>query len=133
MFRLLAGKKLKDKVRVQELSKRFNMMSINQMACYHVLVETYNIIHYGSSKKIRDKIVSSCEYSRSLTVPLFRKSSCRSFSYYASRLWNTLPADIRAKGMCKEKSNQRVEETKKLNSFKRDIKQWIFNGGVPFR
>ena len=56
MFRLLAGKKLIDKVRIEELSKRFSMMSINQMACNHVLVETYNIIHSGASEKIRENL-----------------------------------------------------------------------------
>ena len=131
MLRLLAGKKLLDKVRVEELAKRFNMMSMFQMASYHVLVETYNILNFSSSVKIKEKITPTSQYSRSLTVPLFRKSSCRSFTYYASRLWNTLPMNIRNRAMSKD--NIPAEETKRLNSFKKDIKKWICDGGVPFR
>ena len=87
MLRLLAGKRPADKVRIEDLSRKFNMMSMNQMASYHVLMETYNAINLGSSEKIRDKLLPSTT-SRYLTVPLFKKSSCRSFSYFASRLWN---------------------------------------------
>ena len=131
MFRLLAGKKPSDRVRVEDLSKKFNMMSMNQMASYHVLVETFNIMNFGSSEKIRQKLTPASTYSRSLTVPLFKKTSCRSFSFYASRLWNTLPMDIttRALSQCTDKSDQ----TKRLNTFKREVKRWILDGGVPFK
>ena len=64
-------------------------------------------------------------------VPLFRKAACRSFSYYASRLWNSLPVNISAKA--REPVNGKSEETQKLMSFKREIKRWILNGGVPFK
>ena len=74
MFRLLAGKKPSDRVRVEDLSKKFNMMSMNQMASYHVLVETFNIMNFGSSEKIRQKLTPASTYSRSLTVPLFKKN-----------------------------------------------------------
>ena len=109
------------------------MMSMNQMACYHVLVETYNALNFGSSVKIREKIRPASEHSNHLTVPLIRKTSCRSFTYYASRLWNILPVEIRTRAMSKESLNISAEETKRLNCFKKDIKKWIWNGGVPFR
>ena len=47
MLRLLAGKRPVDRVRVEELAKKFDMMSMNQMATYHVLMETYNILNNG--------------------------------------------------------------------------------------
>ena len=131
MFRLLAGKRPADKVRVEELSRQFGMMSMNQMASYHVLLETFNIMNFGSSEKIRDKLTPASIHSRCLTVPLFRKAACRSFSYYASRLWNSLPVNISAKA--REQMNDKSEETQKLMSFKREIKRWILNGGVPFK
>ena len=96
MLRLLAGKKPADKVKVEDLAGQFGIMSMNQMATYHVLLETYNIMNFGSSEKIRDKLTPANSHSRYLTVPLFRKSACRSF-----RLWNTLPTDMGAKAMRK--------------------------------
>ena len=80
--------------------------------------------------------------SSHLRVPLFRRESCRSFTFYAARLWNTLPLNIRIKGMPKSGLDQKSEITR-LNSFKSDIKDWILgnqsiNGvtklpGIPFR
>ena len=40
MLRLLAGKKPADKIRIEDLAKEFKVMSMNQMASYHVLIET---------------------------------------------------------------------------------------------
>ena len=139
MLRLLSGKKLKDKVRVEKLARDFNQMSMNQMSCYHVLVETYNIINFGSSKKIRDKLLSPNPNSSHLRVPLVKKNTCRSFSFYAARLWNILPLSIRTKAM--PKSEQVKSEKARLAWFKAEIKNWILgnkNGvatlpGVPFR
>ena len=133
MFRLLAGKKSTDRVRVEDLAKQCNMMSMNQMASYHVLLETYNALNHGSSEKIRDKLKPTSEHSRNLTVPLFKKSSCRSFCFFSSRLWNTLPSDIKTRALSKESYTDKEVHSKKLCAFKRDIKKWILDGGVPFR
>ena len=133
MFRLLAGKKPSDKVKVEDLARQFGIMSMNQMATYHVLLETYKIMNFGSSEKIRDKLTPANSHSRHLTVPLFKKSTCRSFSFYSSRLWNTLPTDMGAKAMRKNSITDKQEESRKLHSFKREVKSWILNGGVPFR
>ena len=104
MFRLLSGKKLKDKVRFEKIAIEFNLMSMNQMACYHVLIETYNIINFGASQKIREKLLPRNPNSSHLRVPLFKKESCRSFSFYAARLWNIMPLVIRLNGMSKSDS-----------------------------
>ena len=133
MLRLLAGKRPADKVRIEDLSRKFNMMSMNQMASYHVLMETYNAINLGSSGKIRDKLLPSTTTGRYLTVPLFKKSSCRSFSYFASRLWNQLPLEISTKAKTMEPMNDKSCEARIRTTFKREIKRWILNGGVPFR
>ena len=132
MFRLLAGKKQVDKIRVDVIAQSLKLMSINQISCYHLLIETYNILNYGSSEKIRQKLTPGSATSRYLKVPLFKKSSCRSFSYYASRLWNTLPSEIRVTAMSKENINN-IKQARRLNSFKQDVKNWILNGGVPFK
>ena len=130
MFRLLSGKKLKDKVRFEKIAIEFNLMSMNQMASYHVLIETYNAINLGSSEKIKAKLIPANAHSRYLRVPLFKKSSCRSFSYFASRLWNSLPMNISMDA--KKATNNKSDEVRKKNVFKKDIKKWILEG-VPFR
>ena len=134
MFRLLAGKSLLDKVCVEDLGKKFNMMSINQMACYHTLTETFNIINYGASEKIQSKLLPKSDKSTNLTIPLFKKSSCRGFSYFASRLWNQLPVGIRMKAMPTAfVKNDAKGEKLRQNNFKKEVKIWIWNGGVPFK
>ena len=74
-------------------------------------------------------------HSKSLRVPLVKKTSCRGFGYYAARLWNKLPAKIRISAM-NVKSNQKS----RLLSFQKSIKDWILGdpvkgikGGVPFQ
>ena len=34
---------------MSNLRKSIKMFSVNQMVCYHVLLEAYNVINYGSS------------------------------------------------------------------------------------
>ena len=91
LFRLLDGKSKKDKVNVERIAKKFELMSINQMTCYHILMETYKIIHFGASEKLKKKLLPNSEHSKSLKVPLVTKASCRGFTYYAAKLWNSLP------------------------------------------
>ena len=133
LFRLLAGKKLQDKVRVESLGKQFGIMSINQMTSYHTLLETFNIINYGSSEKIQKKLLPNSDKSTNLTVPLFKKTSCRGFSYFASRLWNSMPTRMRATAMPSSKRCDAKHERKRLNNFKKEVKRWIWEGGVPFK
>ena len=70
------------------------MMSVNQMSVYHTIIETYNVIHKGSSEKIKRKIVNQnedCAYNlRSkangdLIVPAKTRQNCQSFSYFAAK------------------------------------------------
>ena len=87
--------------------------------------------------KIRNKLLPNNPHSTRLTVPLFKKDSCRSFSYYAAKLWNLLPLEIRSNGMPKSGLDKRAEDSR-LNSFKTEIKKWILGTdelppGVPFR
>ena len=104
---------------------------MNQMASYQVLIETYNAIKLGSSEKIKAKLTPANTHSRNLTVPLFKKSSCRSFSYFASRLWNRLPMNIITDA--KMATDDKADKARKKNVFKKNIKKWILDGGVPFK
>ena len=130
MFRLLEGKSKKDKVNVEKIAKKFGLMSINQMTSYHILMETYKILHFGASEQIKKKLVPVSTHSKSLKVPLVTKISCRGFTYYAAKLWNSLPPGIRVR----EKPHQEAEfDRKRISTFKKDIKNWIYTGGVPFK
>ena len=130
MFRLLDGKSKKDRVKVEKIATKFGLMSINQMTCYHYLMETYKIIHFGASDKLRNKLVPNSKLSKNLHVPLVKKTSCRGFTYYAARLWNSLPPTTKMR----EKPHQNVQvDRKRLNAFKTEIKNWILKGGVPFK
>ena len=124
-----------NKVSSESLSIKFGIMSVNQLATYHYLMETYNIINHGSSEKLQVKLMPKSAHSKSLRVPLVKKTSCRGFGYYAARLWNKLPAKIRISAM-NVKSNQKS----RLLSFQKCIKDWILGdpvkgikGGVPFQ
>ena len=100
-------------------------MSVNQMAAYHVLIETFNIIHFGSVEKIRQKILapeiepderqtrSSTRGDLKLQVKLNKK--CMRFSYTAPLLWNMVPLSIR--------------NTTSPNKFL--VKRWIWDGNIP--
>ena len=137
MFRLLGRKTVNDKVSSESLAIKFGFMSVNQLTTYHYLMETYNIINHGSSEKLQAKLMPKSANSKSLTVPLVKKSSCRGFGYYAARLWNKLPAKIRISAMnVKDKANQKS----RLLSFKKAVKSWILGdtkkglkSGVPFQ
>ena len=71
-----------------------------------------------------------CLWWKNLNVPLVKRVSCRGFSFYAARIWNELPADIRSQ----EKPHQSVTvDEKRVGQFKAKIKKWIWDGGVPFK
>ena len=128
MLRIISGKRQSDKVNMQSLRSENKMMSVNQMTCYHILIETFNIIHFGSSNNIKNNLIPKFERTRQgkLIVPLVKKSSCQGFSYYAAKLWNKLPTEIKSLGV-----NNKPVDSKDLKGFKRNIKKWIWNGGIP--
>ena len=76
------------------------------------------------------QVLLNSEHSKSLKVPLVTKASCRGFTYYAAKLWNSLPSKMRVR----EKPHQDSKvDRKRLNAFKSEIKAWICDGGVPFK
>ena len=56
MVRELFGHRRKDRINMQTLREKHNMMSVNQLACYHILIETFNILYNDSSPQILEKI-----------------------------------------------------------------------------
>ena len=56
MLRMIfGGYRLEDRVNMEQLRCNIQMFSINQMNCYHVLLEAFNVIRNGSSERIREK------------------------------------------------------------------------------
>ena len=49
MLRELFGHKRADKVNMQKLREKQELHSVNQLACYHILLETFNIMNLNSS------------------------------------------------------------------------------------
>ena len=89
---------------MQKLREEKHMMSVNQLSVYHTLIETYNVVNKGSSKKIRDKMMNSGQEvaytlrSRAngdLIVPHKTRLDSQGFSYLAAKLYNKVPKKIR--------------------------------------
>ena len=95
------------------------MMSVNQLSVYHTLIEAYNVVVKTSSEKIKRKILKPTEgynlrscTNNDLTVPARTRVDCQGFSYYAAKLYNKLPTDIR---------------NAKESSYKIAVKKWIWD------
>ena len=84
-------------------------------------------------KKLNQNCYQKSDTSSHLTIPLCKKTSCRGFSFYSSRLWEQLPVGIRVKAMPKAFVNNTKGEKLRQNTFKKEVKKWIWNGGVPFK
>ena len=119
MLRMLIGHSRQSHTNMQELREEMKIMSVNQISCYHVAIEMFNIIVNGSSKSLQDefKLEQRGYPLRSLEdgqvkVPQKGKKSCTGFSYTGPKLWNYLPSEIRT--------------TDNRDEFKAKIKSWIW-------
>ena len=70
------------------MSEEINMMSVNQISVYHILLEAYNVMRHLSSEQIhmKWKIIEKKYAPRSITkkdlkVPEKPKLKCFGFSY----------------------------------------------------
>ena len=119
MLREIFGHKRKDRINMNKLRRNQGMLSVNQLACYHILLETFNILNNDSSPQIEDKIKprENTRYEmrsngkgdlHTIDKPL---KSCMGFTYISGKLWNMLPNEHRL-----------VSEPE---SFKLRIKAWI--------
>ena len=102
MLRVIFGYKMGDKTNMTTLRNNIKMFSVNQMVCYHVLLEAFNVINHGSSEIIQRKWKPN--ESRNYPVRRERKEevkvhvpahvSCQGFTWYGAKLWNHLPVEI---------------------------------------
>ena len=94
------------------------MMSVNQMAIYHTLIEAFNVVRNQSSEDIQTKWTQvkkpySFRNSEDLKVPKKPNLNCKGFTYTGSKLFNMLPKSIR--------------ETENPKTFKTLTKRWIWD------
>ena len=121
MLRVVFGYKLEDKNNMSRLRERIQMFSINQMVCYHVLLEAYNVINNGSSEVIQSKWMQKDsrhhlrrrDRKEDVKVYVPEHVKCRGFTWYGAKMWNQLPVEIK--------------QLKKADSFKVAIKEYIWD------
>ena len=103
MIRVVLNLKRKNHVNMQKVRERIKMMSVNQMAIYHTLLEAFNVIRKSSSEQIQKRWTNNHEKNHQtrsvsrndLIVPDKPKVKCTGFTYFASKLFNKLPMNIR--------------------------------------
>ena len=120
MIRMIFGLKTKSHINMMKLRERIKMMSVNQMCIYHNLLEAYNVVKNSSSEQIKLKWENKNENQYQLRssarndtkIPKMPRNKCKGFSYFGAKLLNLLPCDVKA--------------TENSNTFKAQIKQWIW-------
>ena len=117
MLTMVFGYELKDRVNMEKLREKIKMLSVNQMNSYHVLIEAFNIINFGSADQIQEKWlpkedrIYSNRRKQDVKVPSVKHVKCRGFSWHAAKLWNSLP--------------EHIKSIKKPKTFKARIKDFI--------
>ena len=119
MIRVIYGLKIQNRVNMKNVREKIKMMSVNQIAVYHTLLEAYNVMSHLSSEQIKLKwtIIEKKYALRSVTnndlkVPEKPKLKCEGFTYNGAKLFNMLPPKTR--------------EIKDPNTFKTEMKNWIW-------
>ena len=125
MMREMFGYRRKDRINMQRLRREQDMFSVNQLACYHILVETFNILNNNSSPQIKEKIrhKENTRYEMrsnakgDLNIIDKPKKSCIGFTYISGKLWNVLPEEYR--------------KITNASNFRAKIKEWIPQSQIP--
>ena len=122
MLRTILGLKQSQCINMQRIREQIKMMSINQIAVYHTLLEAYNIMSKKSSSEqikikwtqenINNYLLRS-KTKNDVKVPFKPLKKCQGFTYVGSKLFNKLPSDIR-----------KIENP---ITFKSQTKTWIWN------
>ena len=119
MLRMIHGKRISDRVNMQDLRSRIKMMSVNQMNIYHTVMEVFNIIHYSSSDLLKEKYSHHNRHSHRknannlVKVPEQpQRKYCTGFTYCGAKIYNSLPNNIL--------------ETQDRTTFKKLVKIWIW-------
>ena len=102
MIRLLIGKSRRSHTNMEKTRHQLKILSVNQLSCYHVAIEMFNIMNHKSSETLYEEMkVAPKGYSLrgiedgKVQVPEKGKKSCNGFHYIGPKLWNFLPGYIR--------------------------------------
>ena len=118
MIRVLIRKKKSDRINMEEARKKLGFLSVNQMACYHILTETHNILKYGSdmelcellTEKNHKKLVTTRASDKDLINIIPNKLDKNfGFAQKSAKLWNMIPVHVR---QCKDDNRFKVEAKK---------------------
>ena len=88
---------------MKNVREKIKMMCVNQMAIYHTILESYNILKNSASEQILTKWLDNSENNYSLRsiaknnikVPEKPKAKCLGVSYFGPNHYNSLPKYIR--------------------------------------
>jgi hypothetical protein len=119
MQRTILGYRVRDKVQRKKIWEETGMMTVNQMACYHLMMETNNVLNFGSSESLRECMREGGELTNVKTRANMRGDlkvpnnveKLNGFAYYGAKLWNRLPKELR--------------EAKTNGRFRSGVKKWI--------
>ena len=130
-----------------DLRKKTRSLTVNQLCCYHILIETYSILCYKSSGFMFEKWTTKpgaqrltrSEEQNNIVVPV--NNTCKnSILYYGAKLWNMLPDKVKranqeenidpdsaARALTEKELCllQRQREKKCAEVFKKFIRKWI--------
>ena len=120
MIRVILGISKRKHTNMQHIREKLKMMSVNQMAVYHTLLEAFNVIRNSSSELIQSKWIQTQTENytlrsiskNDLKIPEKPKTRCIGFTYSGAKLFNSLPSN--------------VKEAKNVNVFKNLIKDFIW-------
>ena len=94
------------------------MLSVNQMAVYHTVMEAYNITKKNASDHLQKKLKmhegkhsERCAANNDLFVPEKPRLKCIGFSYIGPKLFNMVP--------------KIVKDAETTDDFKNKLKKWI--------
>ena len=147
MMRAITMTKHGDRKSLKLLREKTKTTSVNQLICYHILTEAYNIISYNSSQHMKElfmiktgkRLGTRSEEKSLATIPINRGKN-NGFLFYATTLWNAIPQGLRDLAKSEESADKagartltdkevrlRQAKIKKMQAgkFKRQIKLWI--------
>ena len=113
MLRVIFRYKLEDKTNLEKLRNSIKIFSVNQMVCYHVLLEAFNVVNNGSSDIIQKK---------------WRPNEPRNYPMRRERKVEVkvnVPAHVSCQGFTREPGNQLPVEIQEIK-LPRNVKVRVF-------
>lgn len=120
MVRVVLGKRQADRINMAVARESLKIMSVNQLACYHTLIETWKIMNYDTLPELKQILTTTSNPNNMKTrskkdglvnIAPYTLERNRGFAQKCAKLWNSLPLQIR--------------QNNKISSFKTEIKKYV--------